>query len=161
MSDKSGSLYRRKVLQSLGAATAVASTPPLVQGRESYPVVDHEHTNLPVSELEMDSASDPKIAKHPQHDRIAVATPLFDQGLELYIATGVESRSEEPSEVLQITSNSQVGAVDLQWHNGNRLEFWRDGEVYELKLPPSHVVFEPEQVGERLIPNIVDKGGDA
>lgn len=150
-------IQRRTVLQSIGAVATASAVAPLVQGRESYPVVDHDRTDLPVEDLIIDAASDPQIAEHPNHDRIALATTGFDQGFELYLATGVQSISDVPSEVLQITSDTAVGVLDLNWKSGNRLEFWRDGSVFELKLPPSNKMFSPEKSGERQIPNTVQE----
>lgn len=162
MGDKiSQSFQRRTVLQSLGGVAAVSALTPLVQGRETYPVVDHELTNLPVKEILIDYDTDPNKDEISDHERIALSTTVFDQGFELYLATGIQSLSDTPAEVLQITSESAIGVMDLEWKNENIIEFWRDGFVYELKLPPSNKVFDAKELNERKIPNTVqDHGGD-
>lgn len=162
MSDESWKLLdRRKVLQGIGTTAVISSASTAVQARDTYPQVNHEHANEPIADLLIDSAADPRIAEDPKHNRIAFVTNVFEQGLELYLADGVESRDETASEIFQITSGSSIGVMDLVWDNRNRLEYWNDGKIYQLKLTPSNKIFEPNQIGTKKIPDTVkQEGGD-
>jgi hypothetical protein len=160
MSDRSWKfINRRKVLQGIGTTAVISSASTAVQARDTYPQVNHENVNESIGDLLIDSAANPRIAEDPKHNRIAFVTNAFEQGLELYLADGVKSIDETASEIFQITSGSAVGTMDLTWDNRNQLEYWNDGKMYQLKLPPSNKIFEPNQIGTKRIPDTVKQTG--
>lgn len=112
-----------------------------------------------MSKIAIDYDTNSQYTKQPNHDRIAFSTTVFDQGYELYLADGVSSVEDVPSNVYQITSDTKIGVSDITWKHGNRLRFWRDATLYELKLPQSNKAFNAEPIQERAVPGSVENMG--
>lgn len=153
------SINRRTVLQGIGTIAGSSTLPVVVSGRERYPTVDHEYAQYPVSEIAVEHDGNFRYTKQQHHDRIAFSTTVFNHGYELYLADGVSSADDTPKNIYQITSDTKIGVADLTWIKGNRLEFWRDGTVYQLKIPQSNKIFEAEEISTGAIPATVDTEG--
>lgn len=148
------------VILSVGSTTGV-------QARGEYTPANNKYTDEPIDDLSIDYASNPKIGMDSKNNRIAFATNLFTDSIELYLAADVESADEVPTKIYQITSNSDIGVMDLNWRNQNNIEFWKDGSVYTINiqslLNPNRVgkndLTEKEKIKTRKIPNTVKNRG--
>ncbi|GGN94949.1 hypothetical protein GCM10009030_21830 [Haloarcula pellucida] len=100
MTDRNGPLDRRTVLKNVGAASALTILPLTVSAKESYPTVDEgDLSDAPLSEIVVDSPE--SASEHPHHNRIAFSTSVFSDGLELYVADGVDSLTSNPDAIYQ------------------------------------------------------------
>ena len=155
-------IKRRTVLGGITTVGATSIASGIVSAKDSYPEIDHDYTEHTVANMAVELTNDPQIAEDDKHDRIALSTTLFDGVFELYLAEGVESANEVPENIYKITTNTKSGVLDLKWKKGNDLEYWRDGNMYSLKIPPSNKIFEADKIDQKPMPDALeqDQGGN-
>jgi hypothetical protein len=144
-------MRRRKVLQGLGVAGGAIAVPGIVSGKpERYDTVEVNH---PLEQIGS------QINIHDEQDRAAFISAALEEGIELYVAEGVEEKSEIPREVYKITANSVGGAFAPRWKEGNKLTFTRGLKQYEMSLPRSYNSQSTKIVGSNVDLNQTIKNG--
>lgn len=112
------------------------------RGRGRYPIVDlGQLTGVALSRYAIE------VALHPNHDRAAFTSVVFDEGWRLYLAEEVSSPSDPPAQVRRVTDSQDLVAA-LQWSKDNRLQYDRGFTRYERKIPPSHKEYARTVVAE-------------
>lgn len=136
-------MNRRSVLRSIGSVGALSSLSGIAVGKgNEYPRHDGGRSLEDIGNY---------VAFHPSQDRAAFISAAFEAGVELYIAEGVRSESDTPTEVYQITSDTTGGVYGPEWKNGNRLSFQRNLSRYTVKVPRSYKVLEHKIEKENVV----------
>ncbi|WP_147464926.1 hypothetical protein [Halococcus sp. IIIV-5B] len=125
----------------------------MVESATSYPrVVDNPYPDSTVGEL----ASEFALA--PGGSRAAFTTNAIGDGDDLYIARGVASDGELPSEIQLVSEGIIAGVADLDWQDENTVTFWRDGFECEQTMVEPNVISKPIAVSEKPYPESDDGG---
>lgn len=88
-----------------------------------------------------------EIAVHPNQRRAAITTGKFGNGFQLYVVQRVEDEDSIAEKAWRITDSDGFVAA-LEWDVNNRLRVDESFTRYELKLPPSHKIFDRKTIEE-------------
>lgn len=91
------------------------------------------------------------LAFHNSHDRAAFISAAFEKGVELYVAEDVSKKSDIPSAVYQLTSDTAGGVYNPQWKKGNYLAFQKNLSKFEVKVPRSYRILEHKMNEECVV----------
>lgn len=160
---------RRTLLKKIGAASAassmagVASAKKDSKGRERRTEKDGRFNEITEVSESLDRLTN-DYDFHPAQDRAAFVSASFGQGIELYVAEGVSSLSEVPSNVYQISDDLVGGAFDPEWEKGNRLSYQQNLSRVSVKVPRSYKKLEHKVEEESVLDEdsmvIKDKRGE-
>lgn len=105
--------------------------------REEYPQIpDEEVPDVPISDYAT------QIAFHPNHDRVAFSTAVFNDSFELYVAEGVDDQDSAAEAIWQITDSERMELAP-EWFQNNRIQYNQGYVRYERRLPPSNKIHAP------------------
>lgn len=115
--DNIGLPSRRDVLKNAGTVAGLFATAGITTAAE-------DPQSYPVEKIAFETAT------NPVRQVVAFTTTVFGDGLELYIAKGIDDPSEVPKSVDRVT-DSEAGVHGLSWESPVRLRYSQDGRTVE------------------------------
>jgi len=145
--NKSDSLNRRRVLQTIGIG-AVATGFPLVgsasadgsdlEGAAKTTGIVGDSPDKSVAALAMEHEA------HPKRPLIAFTSVNREEGFQLYLARRTDTADEVPDRIEQLTE-AEHGVHAVSWESESKLRYSRDGATYEYTIGPAQDAEKQEQ----------------
>lgn len=96
------------------------------------------------------------VAENEQEQYLAFTASDQDT-LCLYLAKGTASTDEAADEIIQVTNPDGGSVLNIRWDGAQKLKFWQNGSVYELKIGNKTTNTKISKVKTQVVPGDITR----